>query len=46
MILADAINLPLVAGLGLVTFGPLTLLVTVVESLVFRVRLKTGSAVR
>lgn len=42
MILADGINLPLVAGLGLGTFGPLTLLVTVVESLVFKVLLKTG----
>lgn len=42
MILADAINLPLVAGLGLVTVGPLTLLVTAMESLVFKFHLKTG----
>jgi len=41
-ILADAINLPLVAGLGLITIGPLTLLVTAIESLVFRLYLKTG----
>ncbi|MBN2445903.1 MAG: hypothetical protein JXO22_04215, partial [Phycisphaerae bacterium] len=41
MMLADAINMPLVAVLGLFTFGPLTLLVTAVESLVFRVCLKT-----
>lgn len=42
MMLADAINLPLVAGLGLVALGPLILLVTVIEALVFRARLKTG----
>lgn len=42
MILADAINLPLVAALGLATFGPLTLLVTSVEALVFRFFLKTS----
>ena len=42
MILADAINLPIVAALGLVTFGPLTLLVTIIESLVFNLYLKTG----
>lgn len=34
--LADALNLPLVLVGGLVTFGPLTLLVTTVESAVFR----------
>ena len=42
MILADAINLPLVAGLGLITIGPLTLLVTAIESLVFRLHLGTS----
>ncbi len=36
MILADSINLPLVAGLGLITFGPLTLLVTLIEGATFR----------
>lgn len=42
MLLANGINFPLVAALGLVTFGPLTLLVTAVEALVFNLRLKTG----
>ncbi len=42
MVLADSINLPLVAGLGLVTLGPLTLLVTVIETFVFRLSLGTG----
>lgn len=34
--------MPLVVGLGLITIGPLTLLVTAIESLVFRIYLKTG----
>ena len=42
MTLADAINMPLVAGLGLITIGPLTLLVTAIELLVFRFYLRTG----
>lgn len=36
MILADGINLPIVLFLGLVTIGPLTLLVVAIEMLVFR----------
>lgn len=36
MILADGINLPIVLIHGLATLGPLTLLATVVEGLVFR----------
>lgn len=36
MMLADAINLPLVGIFGLATFGPLTLLVTTIESATFR----------
>ena len=40
VLLADAINLPLVAVLGIVTLGPLTLLVTAIETLVFRYTLK------
>jgi hypothetical protein len=36
MIIADAINLPLVAAFGLATFGPLTLLVSAIEAFVFR----------
>lgn len=42
MILADSINLPLVAVMGIVVFAPLTLLVTTIESLVFRWHLRTG----
>ena len=41
MILADSINLPLVAIFGLVTFGPLTLLVSVIEAYIFKLYLKT-----
>ncbi len=42
MILADAINFPLLVVYGLIAFGPLTLLVTIIESFVFRLYLKTG----
>ncbi|NLG42734.1 MAG: hypothetical protein GX547_05780 [Phycisphaerae bacterium] len=38
--LADAINLPLVALYGLAVFGPLTLLVTMIECLVFKLLLR------
>lgn len=41
LILADSINLPIVFATGLMTLGPLTLLVTAVEVLVFRLYLKT-----
>jgi len=41
MLLADGVNLPIVAAFGLATFGPLTLLVTLLESLVFRLHLRT-----
>lgn len=40
MLLADGINLPIVAVLGIATFTPLTLLVTAVEACVFRYVLK------
>lgn len=40
MLLADAINLPFVLVAGLVVFGPLTLLVATIETLVMRLRLK------
>ncbi len=40
-LLADALNLPLLMVGGLVTFGPLTLFVTTVESAVFRWLLAT-----
>lgn len=40
MVLADGINLPIVAVLGIATLGPLTLLVTAVEAFVFRYVLK------
>jgi hypothetical protein len=38
--LADAINLPLVGAFGLAVFGPLTLLVTVIECLIFKLLLR------
>jgi len=40
--LANGINFPIVCGLGLVTFLPLTLLVSAIESHVFNRRLATG----
>jgi hypothetical protein len=39
-VLADAIDFPLVAVFGLAIFGPLTLLVTLIECLVFKVVLR------
>jgi hypothetical protein len=42
MILANGINGPIVVAAGLITFGPLTLLVSTVESLAIGRRLKIG----